>query len=102
MCLFILVVYIIRVICLCLSYNCSLVKTILIIVMLRIDFSFTSLKYLFSLTSEGRVAPHGSEGTQTGTWTGGDLHRATGNRTCLVELDSASLAKIQNSTLSSA
>lgn len=38
--------------------------------MLRIDFSLTSLKYLFSLTSEGHVAPHGSEGTQTGTWTG--------------------------------
>lgn len=59
--------------------------------MLRIDFSFTSLKYLFSLTSESHVAPLGSEGTQTGTWTGRDPHRATGNRTSLVELDSASL-----------
>lgn len=64
--------------------------------MLKIDFSFTSLKYLFSLTSEGHVAPHGSEGTQTGTWTGRDLHRATGNRTCLVELDLASLNQAQH------
>lgn len=56
------------------------------VMLLGFDISFTSLKYLFSLTSEGHVALRGSEGTQTGTWTRRDLHGAVGNRTCFMEL----------------
>lgn len=35
--------------------------------LVRIDTSSTSLKHLFSLTSEGQVAPRGSEGAQIST-----------------------------------